>query len=59
MTNLEQVNVTPRDKQVLNMLVQGCSNKEIGEQVNIGLCTVNITFARCFCVPKSSLDVNR
>ena len=27
MINLDQVKVTPRDKQVLNLLVQGCSNK--------------------------------
>jgi DNA-binding NarL/FixJ family response regulator len=59
MTNFDQANVTPRDNHVLNLLVQGCSNKEIGEQLNISLCTVNITLARCFCVPKSSLDVNR
>ena len=27
MIDLEQVKVTPRDQQVLNLLVQGCSNK--------------------------------
>ena len=35
MTNLNQVKVTPRNQQVLNLLVQGCSNKEIGSQLNI------------------------
>ena len=35
MVNLEQVKVTPRDQQVLNLLVQGCSNKEIAGQLNI------------------------
>ena len=35
MVNFEQVKVTPRDQQVLNLLVQGCSNKEIAGQLNI------------------------
>jgi DNA-binding NarL/FixJ family response regulator len=38
--NLEQVKVTPRDQQVLNLLVQGCSNKEIAGQLNISPRTV-------------------
>jgi len=29
MIDLDQVKVTPRDQQVLNLLVQGYSNKEI------------------------------
>ena len=29
MINLNEVRVTPRDQQVLSLLVQGCSNKEI------------------------------
>ena len=40
MVDLAQVKVTPRDQQVLNLLVQGCSNKEIGGQLHIGLGTV-------------------
>src|SRR6202030_2662969 len=40
MTNLGQVKVFPRDQQVLNLLVQGCSNKEIGDQLNISPRTV-------------------
>ena len=40
MTNLDQVKVSPREQQILNLLVQGCSNKEIGGQLNIGLHTV-------------------
>jgi DNA-binding NarL/FixJ family response regulator len=40
MINLDQVKVTPRDKQVLNLLVQGCSNKEIAGQLNISPRTV-------------------
>jgi DNA-binding NarL/FixJ family response regulator len=33
MIDLESVKVTPRDQQVLNLLVQGCSNKEIAGQL--------------------------
>ena len=40
MVDLEQVKVTPRDQQVLNLLVQGCSNKEIAGQLNISPRTV-------------------
>jgi DNA-binding NarL/FixJ family response regulator len=40
MTNLNQVKVSPREQQVLNLLVQGRSNKEIGGQLNIALHTV-------------------
>ena len=40
MVNLDQVKVTPRDQQVLNLLVQGCSNKEIAGQLNISPRTV-------------------
>jgi DNA-binding NarL/FixJ family response regulator len=40
MVNLESVKVTPRDQQVLNLLVQGCSNKEIAGQLNISPRTV-------------------
>ena len=35
MIDLDQVKVTTRDQQVLNLLVQGCSNKEIAGQLNI------------------------
>jgi DNA-binding NarL/FixJ family response regulator len=34
------IKVTPRDRQVLNLLVQGCSNKEIAGQLNISPRTV-------------------
>jgi DNA-binding NarL/FixJ family response regulator len=40
MIDLESVKVTPRDQQVLNLLVQGCSNKEIAGQLNISPRTV-------------------
>jgi DNA-binding NarL/FixJ family response regulator len=38
--DLHHVKVTPRDQQVLNLLVQGCSNKEIAGQLNISPRTV-------------------
>jgi DNA-binding NarL/FixJ family response regulator len=40
MTNLNQIKITPRDQQVLKLLVQGCSNKEIATQLNISPRTV-------------------
>ena len=40
MLDLHQVKVTPRDQQVLNLLVQGCSNKEIAGELNISPRTV-------------------
>ena len=40
MTNLDQLKVSPREQQVLSLLVQGCSNKEIGSQLNISHRTV-------------------
>ena len=39
-TNLDQVNVSAREQQVLSLLVQGCSNKEIAGQLNISPRTV-------------------
>jgi DNA-binding NarL/FixJ family response regulator len=38
--NIDEVKVTPRDQQVLNLLVQGCSNKEIAGQLSISPRTV-------------------
>ncbi len=40
MVDLEHIKVTPRDREVLNLLVQGCSNKEIAGQLNISPRTV-------------------
>ena len=40
MIDLNEVKVTPRDREVLNLLVQGCSNKEIAGQLQIGPRTV-------------------
>jgi DNA-binding NarL/FixJ family response regulator len=38
--DLERIKVTPRDQQVLDLLVQGCSNKEIAGQLSISPRTV-------------------
>ena len=40
MIDLNDIKVTPRDQQVLSLLVQGCSNKEIAGQLNISPRTV-------------------
>ena len=40
MVDLSQIKITPRDHQVLNLLVQGCSNKEIAAELNISPRTV-------------------
>ena len=40
MLNLDQIKITHRDQQVLNLLVQGCSNKEIAAELEISPRTV-------------------
>ena len=40
MLNLNHIKITPRDEQVLRLLVQGCSNKEIASQLSISPRTV-------------------
>jgi DNA-binding NarL/FixJ family response regulator len=40
MLNLNQIKITQRDEQVLQLLVQGCSNKEIATQLKISPRTV-------------------
>jgi DNA-binding NarL/FixJ family response regulator len=40
MMNLNEIKITPRDDQVLRLLVQGCSNKEIALHLNISPRTV-------------------
>jgi DNA-binding NarL/FixJ family response regulator len=40
MINLEDMKITPRDHQVLQLLMQGCSNKEIANQLHISPRTV-------------------
>ena len=38
--NLDEIKITPRDEEVLKLLVQGCSNKEIAQQLSISPRTV-------------------
>jgi DNA-binding NarL/FixJ family response regulator len=40
MLNLDQIKITQRDQQVLNLLIQGCSNKEIAAELAISPRTV-------------------
>ncbi len=40
MIDLSEIKVTPRDEQVLKLLVQGCSNKEIASELHISPRTV-------------------
>jgi len=40
MINLDDIKITPRDEQVLRLLAQGCSNKEIAGTLNISPRTV-------------------
>jgi len=40
MLDLNDIKITRRDEDVLNLLVQGCSNKEIAEQLRISPRTV-------------------
>jgi len=40
MLNLNHIKITTRDQQVLQLLMQGCSNKDIAKQLNISRRTV-------------------
>ena len=40
MLSLNHIKITPRDEQVLQLRMQGCSNKEIAAQLNISPRTV-------------------
>ena len=40
MINVNDIKITPRDQEVLHLLVQGCSNKEIAGQLKISPRTV-------------------
>jgi len=45
MINLNEIKITPRDQQVLRLLVQGCSNKEIASHLSISRAPSNSTCA--------------
>jgi DNA-binding NarL/FixJ family response regulator len=40
MVNLDAIKITPRDEEVLRLLAQGCSNKEIAGSLHISPRTV-------------------
>jgi DNA-binding NarL/FixJ family response regulator len=40
MVNLDEIKITRRDTEVLKLLVQGCSNKEIADELRISPRTV-------------------
>lgn len=40
MKSLSEIKITPRDAEVLKLLVEGCSNKEIAHQLKISPRTV-------------------
>ena len=40
MVNLDAIKITPRDEEVLHLLAQGCSNKEIAGSLHISPRTV-------------------
>ncbi len=40
MIDIDRIKITPRDQQVLDLLVQGCSNKEIAQHLSISPRTV-------------------
>lgn len=40
MLNLSHIKITPRDQEVLQLLIQGCSNEEIASQLQISPRTV-------------------
>jgi two-component system, NarL family, nitrate/nitrite response regulator NarL len=40
MVDLDAIKITPRDEEVLRLLAQGCSNKEIAGELNISPRTV-------------------
>jgi DNA-binding NarL/FixJ family response regulator len=49
MTTFDQVQLTSRDQQVLNLLAQGCSNREIGGELSISLQSVKKHLRMLFC----------
>jgi DNA-binding NarL/FixJ family response regulator len=56
--NLNQIKITPRDRQVLRLLVQGCSNKEIAAQLDISPRTVKQHLRTLFLRAGTRTDAN-
>ena len=48
MLSLDQIKITRRDNQVLKLLVQGCSNKEIAMELRISPRTVKLHLRTLF-----------
>jgi DNA-binding CsgD family transcriptional regulator len=48
MLDLSDIKITRRDEPVLHVLVEGCSNKEIAEQLNINPRTVKLHLRTLF-----------
>ena len=54
MITLDAIKITPRDEEVLRLLAQGCSNKEIAGSLHISPRTVKQHLrAPCSCVQAS------
>ena len=47
--DIDTIKVTPREQQVLDLLVQGCSNQEIAGQLSISPRSVKSICAHSFC----------
>jgi len=58
MLSLNQIKITPRDEQVLQLLMQGCSNNEIAAQLNISPRTVKQHLRTLFLGPASGTAEN-
>ena len=48
MLDIDQIKITPRDEQVLQLLIQGCSNKEIASEMSISVKTVEDHVSKAF-----------
>jgi FixJ family two-component response regulator len=58
MLNIHHIQITPRDEQVLQLLIQGCSKKEIASQLKISPRTVKQHLRTCSCGPEFGMAEN-
>ena len=58
MLNLSHIKITPRDQEVLQLLIQGCSNKEIASQLQISPRTLKQHLRTCSCGPETGMAEN-